>query len=155
MWSTCGGPGASPDAFPTKAICSRPAESTATKKDDDALADRTSEIRIGPGKAGGPGSGPAVRGRAGGAGGGAGFKQANGGAPRLAASLHDVDEAVIARAFVRGPLLDVLSPLVGRGEAARLTHKLERNLAEERDWPIPEEDTLPGARRGSSPGNER
>ncbi|MBX7190492.1 MAG: hypothetical protein K1X94_00450 [Sandaracinaceae bacterium] len=69
------------------------------------------------------------------------------------------DDPGSARAFVRGPLLDVLSPLVGRGEAARLAHKVERSLAEERDWPVPEEDTLPGARRSSNPGgngmNER
>ena len=83
------------------------------------------------------------------------LKQTNGRASQLSVSLQDVDDAVLARAFVRGPLLDVLSPLVGRGEAARLAHKLERTLAEERDWPVPEEDTLPGARRGSSPGNER
>lgn len=60
-------------------------------------------------------------------------------------------DATSARAFVRGPLLDVLSPLVGRGEAARLAHKVERSLAEERSWPIPEEDTLTGGRR-SNPG---
>lgn len=81
-------------------------------------------------------------------------KQAHGRGSHLIAN----DDAPSARAFVRGPLLEVLAPLVGRGEAARLAHKLERSLAEERDWPVPEEDTLPGARRGSSPGdgnNER
>jgi hypothetical protein len=77
------------------------------------------------------------------------LKQAHG---RAGAVLVD-DDATSARAFVRGPLLDVLSPLVGRGEAARLAHKVERSLAEERDWPVPEEDTLPGARRSSNPGN--
>lgn len=77
------------------------------------------------------------------------LKQAHG---RASAALVD-DDAMSARAFVRGPLLDVLSPLVGRGEAARLAHKVERSLAEERDWPVPEEDTLPGARRSSNPGN--
>lgn len=80
-------------------------------------------------------------------------KQAHGRAAPLLATA----DAASARAFVRGPLLDVLAPLVGRGEAARLAHKVERSLAEERDWPIPEEDTFPGARRSSSPGdgNER
>lgn len=79
------------------------------------------------------------------------LKQASGRAAHLTLG----DDALGARTFVRGPLLDVLAPLVGRGEAARLAHKLERSLAEERDWPVPEEDTLPGARRPSfSGGNE-
>ncbi len=64
-----------------------------------------------------------------------------------------------ARAFVRGPLLDVLAPLVGRAEAARLAHKLERSLAEERDWPVPDEDPLSSVRRSwphdDSGSNER
>lgn len=77
------------------------------------------------------------------------LKQAHGRSPALSVG----DDATWARAFVRGPLLDVLAPLVGRGEAARLAHKIERSLAEERDWPIPEEDTLPGARRSSNPGS--
>lgn len=81
------------------------------------------------------------------------FKQANGRAAHLLAG----DDAPSARAFVRGPLVDVLAPLVGRGEAARLAFKVERSLAEEREWPVPEEDTLPGGRRISSPdgSNER
>lgn len=80
------------------------------------------------------------------------LKQASGRASHLA----QLEDALTARAFVRGPLLDVLAPLVGRGEAARLAYKVERTLAEERDWPVPEEDTLPGARRPSSSGsNER
>lgn len=81
-------------------------------------------------------------------------KQAHGRAGHLLAA----DDAMSARAFVRGPLLDVLAPLVGRGEAARLAYKIECSLAAERDWPVPEEDTLPGSRRSSNPGhgaNER
>lgn len=50
-------------------------------------------------------------------------------------------------AFVRGPLLDVLAPLVGRSEAARLACKVERSIAEERDWPVPDEDLLARGRR--------
>jgi hypothetical protein len=76
-------------------------------------------------------------------------KQAHGRAGHLLAA----DDAMSARAFVRGPLLDVLAPLVGRGEAARLAYKIECSLAAERDWPVPEEDTLPGARRSSTPGH--
>lgn len=76
-------------------------------------------------------------------------KQAHGRAGHLLAA----DDAMSARAFVRGPLLDVLAPLVGRGEAARLAYKIECSLAAERDWPIPEEETLPGGRRGSTPGH--
>lgn len=65
-------------------------------------------------------------------------------------------DASSTRAFVRGPLLDVLAPLVGRGEASRMAYKIECSLAAERNWPIPEEYTLPGARRtaGSDPRRE-
>lgn len=75
-------------------------------------------------------------------------------ARRRGGPLHGGDSGS-ARAFVRGPLVEVLSPLVGRGEAARLAQKVERSLALERDWPVPDDDLLTG--RISSPGdwNER
>lgn len=49
----------------------------------------------------------------------------------------DPDEV---RAFIAGPLSGLLAPLVGNSEASRVARQVERELAMERDWPVPDAD---------------
>ena len=64
---------------------------------------------------------------------------------RTTASSEPPDEV---RAFIGIPLSGLLAPLVGKSEAARVARQVERELAMERDWPVPDADGFVPRRGG-------
>lgn len=58
------------------------------------------------------------------------------------------DDPEEVRAFIAGPLSGLLAPLVGKSEATRVARQIERELAMERDWPVPDADGFVPRRRG-------
>lgn len=55
------------------------------------------------------------------------------------------------RTFLDGPLVETLSPLIGRFEAARFVRRVEADVARAREWPIDPLDELHFRRKRQEP----